>query len=102
MVARASLYSSTILLQYFRTSGNNTARISIKWLFLIDIRVFGVMPAAEPDHFPASTITLTKTYEARRKTNSKFFYTNTCPFCSNEMTKFMYKHTHSKDRNGSQ
>src|SRR6266496_4652435 len=102
MVAGASLYSSAILLYCFRNSGNNTACTCIKWLFLTDICVIGVMSAAEPDHFPASTITLAKTYEARRKTNSKFFYTNTCPFCGNEMTKFMYKHAHSKDRNGSQ
>src|SRR5436305_11339153 len=106
MIAGGSLYlviiSRVILFHCFRNSGNNTTSTRIWLLFLIDICVFKIMPAAEPDHFPASSITLTKSYEARRKTNTKFFYTNTCPFCSNEMAKFMYEYAHAKDRNGSQ
>src|SRR5205809_1851879 len=102
MVARASLYSSAILLHCLRNSGNNIACISIKWLFLTDICVFSIMLATEPDHLPPATISLAKTYEARRKTNSKFLHTNTCPLCSDKMTKFMHEHAQSKDRNGSQ
>src|SRR5215472_6268927 len=105
MIAGASLYlmiiGRVILFYCFGKVGND-ATCTIWWLILTDIRVFGIMPAAKPDHFPTTTITLAKTYEARRKAQAKFFYTNTCPFCCNEMTKFMYEYAHSKDRNGSQ
>src|SRR5207247_2344085 len=70
-------------------------------LFLETICIFFILFSSKPDNLPATFIALTKTHDARRKTQTELLHPNTCPFCRNKVTKFMHKHEKAKDRNSS-